>query len=151
MAEYEGGCECGAVRYRMTDEPIFVNCCHCRQCQIMTGSAFALNAMIEADRLQMQSGENGVFTENGVTRCADCHTLLWAEHPRFSNAIKFLRAGTLDQAERITPDAHFFIRSMHPWVAIPTAVPAFETLPGVGDPPLLSSEAAARLKAAQTA
>jgi hypothetical protein len=135
----------------MTDEPIFVNCCHCRQCQIMTGSAFALNAMIEADRLQMQSGENGVFTENGVTRCADCHTLLWAEHPRFSNAIKFLRAGTLDQAERITPDAHFFIRSMHPWVAIPTAVPAFETLPGVGDPPLLSSEAAARLKAAQTA
>ena len=47
----EGGCTCRAVRYRMTSPPLFVHCCHCRWCQRESGSAFALNAMIEADRV----------------------------------------------------------------------------------------------------
>src|SRR5262249_32449818 len=48
---YEGGCDCHAVRYRMTSAPLFVHCCHCRWCQRESGSSFALNAMIEADRV----------------------------------------------------------------------------------------------------
>ena len=143
----EGGCECGAVRYRMTRTPIFVNCCHCRDCQKITGSAFALNAMIEEDRLQLLSGE--LSEKGGAGRCPTCQSLLWAEHPEFGRRIKFLRVGTLDEAERIAPDAHFFVRSKHPWVVIPDGVPAFETLPGADDPPLLSAEAAARLEAAR--
>ena len=52
MAEnLEGGCACGAVRYRLTSAPMFVHCCHCRDCQRQTGSAFVLNALIEADRV----------------------------------------------------------------------------------------------------
>jgi hypothetical protein len=147
MAEFDGGCECGAVRYRTTSDPIFVNCCHCRDCQKITGSAFALNAMIEADRLQVLAGADRISVERGTTRCADCASLLWGEHPRFGDRIKFLRVGTLDAAERIAPDAHFFVRSRHPWVAIPDGVPAFETLPTEQDPPLVSGEAAARLDA----
>src|SRR3954452_11427076 len=106
MAAMDGGCECGAVRYRMNGDPIFVNCCHCRDCQKITGSAFALNGMIEADRLEVLSGNNSASTQDGATRCAACRTLLWAEHPKFSDRIKFLRIGTLDEAERIAPDAH---------------------------------------------
>ena len=47
----EGGCTCRAVRYRVTAKPLFVHCCHCRWCQRETGASFALNAMIEADRV----------------------------------------------------------------------------------------------------
>ena len=53
----DGGCTCRFVRYRMTGKPLFVHCCHCRWCQRETGSAFALNAMIEADRVQILEGE----------------------------------------------------------------------------------------------
>ena len=141
---YEGGCECGAVRFRMTAEPIFVNCCHCRDCQKITGSAFAINAMVEADRVELVEGEPSI--EDGAARCPRCHSLLWAGHPQFGGSISFVRVGTLDEADQISPAAHFFVRSKHPWVAIPDDVPAFDTLPTQSDPPLLGADAVARLK-----
>ena len=52
----EGGCTCGAVRYRLTDAPMFVHCCHCTSCQTETGSAFVLNALIESDRVETIAG-----------------------------------------------------------------------------------------------
>ena len=147
----EGGCECGAVRYQLKSEPIFVNCCHCRQCQKLSGSAFALNAMIEADRIELIEGSARLVFARGEVRCADCSVLLWASHGMFGEAISFVRAGTLDEGEALAPDCHFFVRSTHPWVTLPEGVPAFETLPGEGDPPLLGAEAAARLEAARLA
>ena len=140
----DGGCECGAVRYRITSEPMFVNCCHCRDCQKITGSAFALNAMIERDRVEMAEG--GQAPPDG--RCGKCGTLLWGTHPMFGGNILFLRVGTLDEGERLSPDAHFFVRSKHPWVTIPEGARTFDTLPAEGDPPLMSGEAAARLDSA---
>ena len=148
--QIDGGCECGKVRYRLHGPPIFVNCCHCRQCQKLGGSAFALNAMIEADRVEHLSEPETVAIEaNGAARCRECKTLLWGLHPMFGDRIRFLRAGTLDEGERLPPDAHFFVRSKHSWVVLPDGVPCFETLPGEGDPPLLSAEAAARIEAAR--
>jgi hypothetical protein len=148
--QLDGGCECGVVRYRLHGPPIFVNCCHCRQCQKLGGGAFALNAMIEADRVELLSAPENVATdEKGAARCRDCTTFLWGLHPMFGERIRFLRVGTLDEGERLPPDAHFFVRSKHPWVVLPDGVPRFETLPGEGDPPLLSAEAAARVEAAR--
>jgi hypothetical protein len=144
----EGGCECGAVRYRMLGPPIFVNCCHCRQCQRIGGSAFALNAMIEKERVDLLAGADLLVREGGETRCGVCRVLLWATHRMFGESILFLRAGTLDEGERLAPNVHFFVRSKHPWVTIPEGVLAFETLPGRGDPPLFGAETEARLKAA---
>src|SRR3546814_666608 len=54
---HEGGCTCRAVRYRLTAMPLFVHCCHCRWCQRETGSAFALNAMIETARVELLGGQ----------------------------------------------------------------------------------------------
>ncbi|HEX4885361.1 MAG TPA: GFA family protein, partial [Casimicrobiaceae bacterium] len=48
-----GGCDCRRVRYQLLSAPLFVHCCHCRWCQRETGSAFALNAMIETDRVEL--------------------------------------------------------------------------------------------------
>lgn len=144
-----GGCECGSVRYRMTAEPIFVNCCHCRECQKITGSAFAINALIEVEQIEVSEGSENLSTVDRATRCSRCNSLLWSEHREFGRRVKFLRVGTLDEAERVSPDAHFFIRSKHLWVSLPEGVPAFESLPAEGDPPLLTPDAAARLAAAR--
>src|ERR1051325_8297014 len=146
-AMYEGGCECGRVRYRLTRAPIFVNCFHCRQGQKLGGSAFALNAMIESDRIEVLEGI--ADSAAGGTRCPDCKTILWAHHPMFGAAISFVRVGTLDEGERLAPDAHFFVRSRHGWVVLPEGGPAFETLPTETDPPLLDSQRSAPPEAAR--
>jgi hypothetical protein len=145
----EGGCECGRVRYRIEGEPIFVNCCHCRQCQKLSGSAFALNAMIERDRVTVTQGSDGLETGGGESRCPQCGVLLWGTHRYFGDNILFLRVGTLDEGERLSPGAHFFLRSKHPWITVPEGACTFDTLPGEGDPPLFPPEAAARVQAAQ--
>ena len=74
----EGGCACGAVRYRLKEAPMFVHCCHCSCCQTETGSAFVLNALIESERVEVLRGApEPVLTpsESGrgqqVWRCPD--------------------------------------------------------------------------------
>jgi hypothetical protein len=145
----EGGCECGKVRYRLGADPIFVSCCHCRQCQKLSGSAFALNAMIEAERVSVIEGAESLAIERGEARCPDCRVLLWAGHAMFGDAIRFVRVGTLDEGESLAPEAHFFVRSKHPWIAVPAGLACFDTLPGEGDPPLLGPAAEARLAVAR--
>ncbi|HEU4498404.1 MAG TPA: GFA family protein [Sphingomicrobium sp.] len=147
---HEGGCLCGHVRYRFIAQPIFVNCCHCRDCQKLTGSAFAINAMIEADRVDVTSDGRTVTAGDvdKAMRCPKCKTLLWATHRLFGDAILFLRAGTLDRAELIEPDAHFFVSRSHRWIVLPAGVPAFAELPGPDDPSLMSGESRRRLAAA---
>lgn len=132
-----GGCECGAVRYRLLGQPEAVNCCHCRDCQRITGSAFAINAQVATDAMELTSGAPKVTSLNrpdqGTTRawrCPECETLLYADHPLVGDDWRFLRVGTLDRAEALVPTAHFFVRSKHPWVVIPADLPRYDTLPG---------------------
>jgi hypothetical protein len=128
----EGGCACGAVRYQLSSPPMFVNCCHCRDCQRQTGSAFVVNAVIETDRIGLVSGKPEpvpVPTESGrphdIYRCAICHTALWSDYGR-RPALRFVRVGTLDDPAALPPDAHIFTRSRLPWIELPKSVPAFD-------------------------
>lgn len=128
----DGGCACGAVRYRLLSAPMFVNCCHCRDCQRQTGSAFVINALIETDRIELLAGRPEpvpVPTDSGrphdIHRCAVCRTALWSDYGR-RPALRFVRVGTLDDPSTLTPDAHIFTRSKLPWVVLPEAVPAVE-------------------------
>ncbi|HUN40845.1 MAG TPA: GFA family protein [Acetobacteraceae bacterium] len=128
----EGGCACGAVRYRLGDRPMFVHCCHCRDCQRQVGSAFVINALLEADRHIILSGEtapSAMPTDSGrphnVFRCAACGTALWSEYGGISK-LHFVRAATLDDPTAVTPDVHIYTRSKLPWVTLPDGVPAFE-------------------------
>jgi hypothetical protein len=127
----EGGCACGAVRYRLEAAPMFVHCCHCRDCQRQTGTAFALNALIEATRVTVLAGETegvGVPTDSGrphiIHRCPSCKTAVWSHYTR--PTIAFVRVGTLDDPAALPPDVHIYTRSKVPWVALPDGVPAFE-------------------------
>lgn len=128
----EGGCACGAVRYQLSSPPMFVNCCHCRDCQRQTGSAFVVNAVIETDRIALVSGKPEpvpVPTESGrphdIYRCAICHTAVWSDYGR-RPALRFVRVGTLDDPAALPPDAHIFTRSRLPWIELPKSVPAFD-------------------------
>lgn len=128
----EGGCACSGVRYRMTALPLFVHCCHCRWCQRETGSAFVLNALIETDCLEVLRGKPervATPSESGkgqtIVRCPTCRVALWSHYAGNGEAICFLRAGTLDEAERVSPDVHIYTDSKHPWVVLPEGVPAF--------------------------
>jgi hypothetical protein len=128
----EGGCACGAVRYRLGSAPMFVHCCHCLDCQRQTGSAFVLNALIEADRVEILSGKPvpvPVPTDSGrphdVYRCPDCQTALWSDYGR-RRVLLFVRLGTLDDPKAFQPDVHIFTRSKLAWVGLPAGVPAFE-------------------------
>ena len=128
----EGGCSCGAVRYRLNSAPMFVHCCHCRDCQRQTGAAFALNALIETDRITLLSGEPrpiGMPTDSGrphhIYRCPTCQIAVWSEYGGLAK-LRFVRVGTLDDSDALPPDVHIYTRSKLPWVVLPSGVPAFE-------------------------
>jgi len=127
----DGGCTCRSLRYRLTSAPMFVHCCHCRWCQRESGSAFALNALIEADRVQLLAGEVEVVdtpTLSGkgqkVSRCPRCHVAVWSNYAGAGDAVRFVRVGTLDEPDRCPPDIHIFTASRQPWVVLAPGTPA---------------------------
>jgi hypothetical protein len=127
----DGGCACRAVRYRLTSKPIFVHCCHCRWCQRESGASFALNAMIEADRVTLLKGVPEVVvtpTASGkgqkIARCPHCRVALWSNYAGAGDKVRFVRVGTLDEPDRLPPDIHIFTGSKQPWVTIPPGTPS---------------------------
>jgi hypothetical protein len=129
--ELVGRCFCGAVTHRLTARPMFVHCCHCTDCQRQTGSAFVLNAIIEARHIKSR-GKTYVVTlptdsgrPHDVTRCPKCETALWSDYGR-RGTLLFFRVGTLDEPALVPPDVHIFTRSKLPWVSLPKDTPAFK-------------------------
>jgi hypothetical protein len=129
----EGRCTCGAVKYRIVSKPFFVHGCHCRWCQRESGGAFAINAMIEADRVELLQGEPEPFlvpTPSGagqkVFRCPTCRVSVWSNYLRAGEKIRFVRVGTMEEPDRLAPDIHIHTVSKQPWVTLPDGVPAVE-------------------------
>ena len=133
IAELEGGCTCGELRYRLQRSPIIVHCCHCRWCQRETGTAFALNAMIETDSISLLSGNpEQVDTPSNsgkgqkIIRCPNCHIAVWSHYAGAGDVLSFVRVGTLDNPDALPPDTHIYTASKQPWVILPPDTPAFE-------------------------
>jgi hypothetical protein len=127
----EGGCTCRRVRYRLLTAPLFVHCCHCRWCQRETGASFALNALIEADRVELLAGRPEVVdtpSNSGrgqrITRCPACRIALWSNYAGAGDALRFVRVGTLDDPDRLPPDIHIFTSTKQPWIVLPPGTPA---------------------------
>lgn len=127
----EGGCDCRALRYRMLTRPLFVHCCHCRWCQRESGAAFALNAMIESDRVvdlgippEIVDTPSDSGLGQQIARCPRCRIAVWSHYAGSGPALKFVRVGTLDDPDRLPPDIHIFTASKQPWVVLPPGTPA---------------------------
>lgn len=131
---FDGGCTCGAVRYRLTSRPLFVHCCHCTWCQRETGSAFVLNALIESDRVELLQGNPQMVmtpSESGegqkVFRCPQCQVAVWSNYATaVGDLMRFVRAGTLDEPGRLPPDIHIFTASTPDWLKLPPGIPVKE-------------------------
>ena len=128
----EGGCACGVVRYRLTSDPLFTHCCHCLNCQRQTGSAFVINLLIEADRVELLAAEpepvdvpRGGAQKQRIFRCPSCRVAVFSRYTRAT--VRFVRGGTLDDPSSIEPDVHIYTRSKLPWVTLPESTPAFRT------------------------
>lgn len=125
----EGGCTCGHVRYRIASAPLIVHGCHCRGCQKNSGSAFAINALYESDRVTLVSGEIEeitVPTPSGtgqdIARCAVCKVAVWSNYNMggaLRKFIRFIRVGTLDDPDQLPPDVHIYTCSKQPWLILP--------------------------------
>lgn len=130
---FEGACTCGASRYRLSSAPLFVHCCHCTWCQRESGASFALNAMIETDRLQLLQGEPVLVntpSNSGkgqlIARCPQCHVALWSHYAGAGKAVAFVRVGTLKEHDQLPPDIHIFTSTKQPWMVLPPGVPAVD-------------------------
>lgn len=127
----EGGCTCRSVRYRLASAPLFVHCCHCSWCQRETGSAFAINALIESNRVEVLTGQpEPISTPSNsgrgqtIVRCPQCHVALWSHYAGGGTAFSFVRVGTLDDPNLLPPDIHIFTSTKQRWVVLPADVPA---------------------------
>ena len=153
----EGGCTCRQVRYRLTGRPLIVHACHCRWCQRETGTAHALNAMYEADRVQHIAAEPEIVdmpSASGkgqrIARCPVCKVAVWSNYAGSGPAVRFVRVGTLDDPDACPPDIHIFTSSKQPWVTLPPGarnVPEFYNPKEVWSPESLERRRIMREKA----
>ena len=127
----DGACTCRNIRYQMTRQPLFVHCCHCRWCQRETGSAFALNALIEAENVHLLSGTPEVVptpTNSGkgqkISRCPKCRVAVWSNYSGIGDSVHFIRVGTLFEPDLLPPDIHIYTASKQPWVVLPSDNPS---------------------------
>ena len=122
---FEGGCSCGAIRYQMNRNPIFVHCCHCTYCQRETGTAFGLNALIEASQVDLLQGtldrvelESKSGKGQSIFRCSSCQIAVWSHYGAAGELLSFVRVGTLDDAAQIGPSIHIYTSTKQPWVTL---------------------------------
>lgn len=126
-----GQCFCGKIRYQMRGAPMFVHCCHCRDCQQQSGSAFVINGLIEADRIALIAGEPRpirMATDSGyphdIYRCDACQSAVWSDYGG-RNWLRFVRLATLNEPASFAPDVHIYTRSRLPWVPLPAGAASF--------------------------
>ena len=125
----EGSCTCGAVTYKMTHSSIFTHCCHCTWCQRETGSAFALNAMIETENLQVSGAVEEVVipSHSGkgqtIARCPTCKVALYSHYAGAGRLMAFVRVGTLNDPNTCPPDIHIYTSTKLAWLVLDPSVP----------------------------
>lgn len=129
----EGRCACGEVRYRLNGKPFAVHCCHCRDCQRETGSAFVINGLIETPAVEVIAGQPETIdtpSASGkgqrIVRCPTCRVALWSHYAGMGARAAFVRVGTLADPDACPPQVHIYTRSKQPWFDLPPDAAAFE-------------------------
>jgi hypothetical protein len=129
---YSGGCSCGGVRYTLLDEPMFTHCCHCHLCQQITGSAFITNTLIEGSNFKITSGQPASFSgasgsgrNHTIKRCPNCGDPI-VSYFGDTEHLAVVKAGTLDDLNLASPQAHVFVDTKVEWLELPSDTPAFE-------------------------
>lgn len=124
-APYTGGCQCGAIRYEVTDEPLTLYACHCTLCQKQSSSAFGMTMKLPPGAFRLTKGELKYFTDyadSGSEKhgyfCADCGTRIYNQTAGRPEAVN-LKPGSLDDTSWLKPVGNLWTGSAQPWVPIP--------------------------------
>ncbi len=136
----QGRCSCEKIRYTITNRPLIIHACHCRDCQRITGGAFVINIWIETKFVERAGAvprsfdlKGGTGKRHEVFFCETCGTYLWSRYHIVPSDCLFVRAGTLDNPKAVTPDVHIFTRSKVPWLQLPKGVREFKTIYKIPD------------------
>lgn len=121
-----GGCLCGQVRYTVPREPLATAICHCRHCQKQAASAFSVVTVFSRDDLQLE-GKLKTYQDRGTSGqkvfrqfCPDCGSPVLTDTERArEQGIIFVKAGTFDEVDDLTPTTHYWVKSAHPWLRLP--------------------------------
>jgi len=128
MIDLEGGCLCGAVRFRITGTPMAVSHCHCTFCRRATGAPFITWITLPADGHTLLHGEPAVYNSSGAVKrrfCGACGTTLSYgsdDHPEEID----VSAASLDDPDAVTPDDHLWVGSMLSWVRMDDGLPRLD-------------------------
>jgi len=131
-AKLSGQCSCGGVTYEITGEPLFVQACHCTDCQRTTGSAFVVHIVIPESELRIRGRTTMSIAPTGSGQgcelhyCTTCAVFVWVRYLYQQVRAIAVRAGTLNDTNAVAPQAHIFVRSKQEWVLIPPDIPTFE-------------------------
>ena len=134
IENYEGGCYCGAIRYRISGRPLWSAHCHCRSCQMALGGAFASWAKVAAEDFSVTKGTiRQIAKTPGVSRgfCGDCGTTLtYAAEGEVEgqdwSADAWFAAATLDDPSIAEPKAHVFVSHQQPWIKLADGLPTHQ-------------------------
>ena len=132
----EGGCYCGAVRYRAEGEPAIKLQCHCRECQHIAGGSPNLTMGMPEAGFAYTKGAPKEFRRSDlptpVTRqfCGQCGTHIAAKASALAGVV-LLKVGGLDDPKHFGgPEVVIFTVDKQPFHQMPAGVPAFERMPG---------------------
>ena len=130
-----GGCQCGKLRYELSETPRMVYCCHWTSCQKITASAFSITAVVIEEAFHLTAGQPHAVQRTADSGrvyaywvCPDCGSCVTGA-PRVAGAFRGVRAGSLDDTSWLRPTAHIWTRSKQPWVVLPDGDRQFETQP----------------------
>ncbi|NKB62569.1 MAG: aldehyde-activating protein [Gammaproteobacteria bacterium] len=133
LKDSQGGCLCGAVRYELTEDPMFIQACHCLDCQRISGSAFVMNMWTEDSNLSLlgempasYKAKSGSGNVHEIFYCPHCITDLWSKYYVGLKGSVFVRAGTLDDTRNVKPVVHVFTRSKQQWLTLDEEQKTFE-------------------------
>jgi len=133
--EIEGGCYCGAIRYRSTGAPEISLQCHCRECQYATGGNANVIVVVPADKFRFTKGVPKEFTrrdlDKPVTRlfCANCGTAIGNRSPFRKNTM-ILKVGTMDDPSWFKSELAIFTIDKQPFHHVADDLPQFDRRPG---------------------
>ena len=134
---FAGSCQCGSVRYEVTQQPFVTVACHCQDCQKLSSSAFSITMMLAADALKITSGDLSVFerpADMGGSAvcyfCPTCSNRVYHENPNMPGFVR-LKPGGLDDTSQIQPAAHVWTSRAQAWFQFPEGMPTFETQPDI--------------------
>jgi hypothetical protein len=129
---HEGGCICGAVRYRVSGKPAIGLVCHCRFCQRRSGSAFAVIGYFDERSVEIVKGKLALHEhrsdESGrwlrIEFCPACGTTV-THTAELRPGMRAIAGSSFDEPDWFRIERHIWTRSKRPWVQIPPDVAVF--------------------------